>query len=110
MADSYTVDTEVLRHVASDLGGQASAAPTLMDGTATGVPSGSWGALGDSLGLNQLYTDVHDQADRTLARIHDFLLWSADTLNQTAVEYDDREQATARHFRAIGDDSGSGRR
>ena len=82
MADSYTVDTDVLRHVASSLGGQASSAQRLIDGTKAGsvtgdAAGGSWGTLGEALGLNELYTAVHDQADRTLTRIHDFLLWSS---------------------------------
>ncbi|SDJ43326.1 hypothetical protein SAMN05444157_3340 [Frankineae bacterium MT45] len=101
--DSYSVDTGVLREVAGNLGGQASSAQSLVNraGT-TDVPAGSWGTLGYSLGLPDLYTQVRDQADSTLNRIHDFLLWSSQTLSRTAADYDNQEASTVRHFRAIG--------
>ncbi len=103
MSDSYSVDTDALRGLAKSLDGRASETENLVGKTKTAeVPTGSWGELGASLGLSELYSGVRDQADATLSRIRDFLQWTAQNLADTAGRYDDHEETTASTFRSLG--------
>lgn len=98
-ADSYSVDPGVLRAVAASLNGRADEAGQLLRAAKQAdVPSTSWGLLGHELGLYDLYTEVRDQADAGLARIHDFLAWAARNLTDTAGDYEEHERSTARAF------------
>ena len=100
--DSYAVDPAALREVARSLSGQADEAGELVRAARSAdVPSASWGLLGHELGLYDLYAEVRDEADASLARISEFLGWAAQNLTDTAGTYEEQDRAAAAAFTGL---------
>lgn len=96
MGQGFEVDTDQLGTAAAQLGSQVGAADAARTAAGqAGMSELSWGLLGQSLGLAQIYRNANERLAANLTTVSEYLTWAQQAMESGAANYSAADEAIA---------------